>query len=455
MTPREAAIEAFRQARLGVSFHFGLYSALGRGEWVRSIEQIPAAEYRRLAESFQPDLCSMDEWARIVRSSGAKGAVLTAKHHDGFCLWDTEGTDFNSVRTPCRRDLVREFLDAMRKEGLRAGIYYSLVDWSHPDCPRYGDRQHPERHDSAWKNSTHDWPRYVDYMHRQMEELLSWYGPLDQIVLDFSYWDYTGEKWKAAELVEMMRRLQPGAVFNDRLGGRIKQTPLPWAGDYDSPELNVPSRPLVNHLGSRVDFEAWITLNNSWGFVQADREYKCAADVIRTLVNCVSKDGSLLVNLSPDGRGAIPAPAQAIMAEVGQWLALNGESIYGAGASGQPKPEWGRWTQKGSRLFAHFTEQPIGQVPLKGLRGKVRSPKVLSSGTEAFLCEFWNVPVQDFEDPEDIFLSLGRPHQNTHLLPDPRCTTVAMDLLPEEDWNEERRKWDVAKAAMAEWKPFP
>jgi len=178
----------FREARFGMFIHWGLYSIPARGEWVRSSEQMSIEDYQVYFDEFNPTQYNPREWARLAKAAGMKYAVLTAKHHDGFCLWDTQTTDYKATRTPAQRDLVREFLDAFRAEGLKVGLYYSLVDWYHPDYPAYGDRQHPMRNHPAFKDRKHTWNNYVDYMHQQVEELVSDYGKLDIMWFDFSYW---------------------------------------------------------------------------------------------------------------------------------------------------------------------------------------------------------------------------------------------------------------------------
>jgi len=442
-------LDWFLDARFGVSIHWGPYSIPARGEWVRSSEQISPEDYDRYAREFNPDRYDPNEWAALIRASGGKYAVLTAKHHDGFCLWDTATTDFKS-----RTDLIRPFLEAMRAEGLRVGVYFSLLDWHHPDFPHYGDRQHPERFNPKWQGHEHDWDRFLDYSFAQLRELLTQYGKLDQLVLDFSYWNFIGEGWRATELVKMIRELQPGIILNDRLGGDIKGHPKPWVGDYDSPELNVPREPVTNARGERVPFETWITLNNSWGYSASDHHYKSPTDVIRALVNCVSKGGNLLVNLSPDGRGQIPDAAHDILYEVGDWLDLNGESIYGCRDAELPKPEWGRWTACGDRLYAHFLEQPLGHANLPGLRGKVGDARLVATGAEAFLSDFWNFPVQNFDGPEDIFLNWARPTQATFPLPDARDTVVRLRLLTKAEQAKAHTQLENGRRRLDGREPF-
>ena len=442
-----------------MSLHFGLYSVAARGEWVRSVEELTVEEYQRYFETFNPEPGWAVEWARLARQAGARYAVLTTKHHDGFCLFDSGLTDYKATNTPARRDLVREWVDAIRAEGLKVGLYYSLVDWHHPDCPAAGDRQHPLRHkaSSPARDAKCDWSRYVSYLHGQVEELCSNYGRIDSLVFDYSYWDYAGEKWGATELLRKIRSLQPHCLINDRLGNEPrKRIPRPsFAGDYDQTEQNIPREGLRDDAGLPMPWEGWFTLTNSWCFSATDRNWKSPAAIIRALVNCVSKDGNLLLNVSPDARGRVPAEAQQMLAEIGRWLSLNGESIYGAGPSDLPKPEWGRFTQNGGALYAHIFEQVIGNITLEGLRGRVKSGRLLASNSDVIICDFWNPGVQTFDGPDDIFFNFANPTASTYPLPDPQDTVVAFELATEaERAAEVKRLSDLKSRLLADRKPF-
>jgi alpha-L-fucosidase len=448
----------FVEARFGLSLHFGLYSIAGRGEWVRSVERLSVEDYQQYFDTFQPDVGCAREWAKAVRLAGAQYCVLTAKHHDGFCLWDSALTDYKSTNTPARRDIIREYVDALREEGIRVGLYYSLVDWHHPDYPAWGDRQHPLRHapDSQARDEQCQWPRYLEYMHGQVEELLSNYGTIDLLVFDFSYWDFIGEKWGASELMKKIRRLAPNVVINDRMGFEaIKQSPRPdYAGDFDQAEQNIPREAVTNHAGDALPWEAWMTINNCWTFDPHDTDWKSAAALVRALVNCVSKGGNLTLNIGPNARGHLPAAGLQILEEVGQWLALNGESIYGCGASDCTKPEWGRFTQKGDRLYAHLLEPVIGHIALPQLRGRVQNGRVLATGTEATLCSYWNPGIQTFDAPDDIFFNFGKPPQATFPLPDARDTVVRFELTDDQTASKIRKQYDEEFVGATARVPF-
>ena len=432
-----------------MSLHFGLYALAARGEWVQSTEQLSAEECQRYFDSFDPEVGWATEWARLARAGGARYAVLTTKHHDGFCLFDSVLTEYKVTNTPARRDIVREWVDAVRAEGLKVGLYYSLVDWHHPDYPAARDRQHPLRHSSeaSVRDVKCDWSRYVAYLHGQVEELCSNYGRIDSLVFDFSYWDYAGEKWGATELLRKIRALQPHCIVNDRLGNEPrKKIPRPsFGGDYEQTEQNLPREGLRDDAGIPMPWEGWFTLTNSWSFSATDNLWKSPTAIIRALVNCVSKDGNLLLNVSPDARGRIPTRAKDILADVGEWLLLNGDAIYGAGSAPYPKPEWGRFTKKGNVLYAHLFEQVIGNITLPGLRGHVKNARLLGSQADVILCDFWNLQVQTFDGPDDIFFNFAQPTAWTWPLPDPRDTVVAFDLADESERLILRRKLDRAR----------
>ncbi len=220
----EKRVEWYQHDRFGMFIHWGLYAIPARGEWVRSTEEMPEDDYLPFFEEFNPVDYDPSKWAKAAKEAGMKYAVLTAKHHDGFCLFDSKLTDFKSTNTKAGRDLVREYLEAFRAEGLKVGLYYSLLDWHHPDYPHYGDWHHPMRNCEAETNEGRDFERYLAYLHGQVKELCTEYGKLDVMWFDFSYGDMTGEKWHAEELVKMIRTYQPDVIIDNRLevsGGRL------------------------------------------------------------------------------------------------------------------------------------------------------------------------------------------------------------------------------------------
>lgn len=456
--PTPDRLQWWLEARFGMSLHFGLYSIPARGEWVRSTERLSLEAYGRYFEQFDPSPDCCREWARLAKRMGAQYVVLTTKHHDGFCLFDSGLTSYSITATPYRRDLIKDYVEALRAEGLRVGFYYSLVDWQHPDYPAWQDRQHPLRHDPASqaRDAEADWPRYQRYFHGQVEELCRNYGTIDLLVFDFSYWDFVDERWGAAELVQKIRALQPNVIFNDRLSREgIKQAEPPsWVGDFDHAEQDIPKGPVLNAAGQRVPWESWVTLSNSWCHAPYDRDYKQAGDIIRALVNCVSKGGNLMLNVAPDAKGHIDPEAASICAAIGDWLQRNGESIYGCTIADVPKPEWGRFTQRGRQLYAHLLEPVIGHINLPGLRGRVKDARLVASGAEAIICDYWNPGVQTFDDPDDIFVNLGPRIAATYPPPDRMDTVLGFTLTDESERQQllERYRRDFEQAL--ERRPF-
>ncbi len=404
-------VQWFCQSRFGMFIHWGLYAIPARGEWVRSEERLTLAEYQPYLAEFNADQFDAATWAKAAKAAGMQYAVLTAKHHDGFCLFDSALTDYKSSNTPCGRDIVREFLQAFRAEGLRVGLYYSLIDWQHPDYPHYGDLHHPMRDNPAFQTVKHDFNRYLTYMHAQVEELCKNYGKIDLFWFDFSYGDLRGEAWKATELVRMIRSYQPDVLIDNRLevsgegfGSLISREPSAYCGDFVSPEQIIPPQGIVNQAGAAVPWEACVTMNNHWGYTQQDKHFKSSKMLIQKLVECVSKNGNLLCNVGPNARGVIPAESLAILAEVGSWMQRNSASIYGCGAAGLPKHEYGRITAKGNKLYFHFTEAAIGYLPLPGLcLEDIQKIRLLADGSELQPIRNW--VTNNYADV--IFVSFG------------------------------------------------
>ena len=387
----------FREARFGMFIHWGLYSIPARGEWVMSEERIPAEEYRKYFDEFNPTDYDPRAWARAAKDAGMKYVVLTAKHHDGFCLFDTALTDYKSTNTRLGRDLVGEFVEDMRAEGLRVGLYFSLIDWSHPDYPKYADAYHPMRGNEKYRDETVDFSNYLRFMHGQVEELVTNYGKLDILWFDFSYDDMRGEKWEAEKLIRMVRAHQPDVIIDNRLetsgegfGSIVTENPTSFCGDFVSPEQIIPPKGIVNYAGESVPWELCTTVNNHWCYAPRDRLYKTSKMLIRKLVECVSKGGNMLLGVGPDPRGRIDEKSLAVLREIGAWLRDNGESIYGCTGAEVPKPEWGRYTKKGSTVYAHILEPVIGPVGLVGLPAdKVTSIRRLEDGAELKRGESW------------------------------------------------------------------
>lgn len=423
MSTREQRTRWFLQDRFGMFIHWGLYSIPARGEWIRGNERMSYEQYKVYFDEFDASRYNPREWAKAAKAAGQKYAVLTTKHHDGFCLFDSKLTDFKATNTPAGRDLVREYVDAFREEGIAVGLYYSIIDWHHDDYPGYGDKAHPDRDNESAKDKPIDFDRYLTYMHGQVKELLTNYGKIDIMWFDFSYDNMTGEKWKATELIRMIRSIQPDIIIDNRLGGNIRAAePEEYAGDFFSPEQIIPPGGIVDVNGSPVPWEACITLNDNWGYHSTDKNYKSAKQVIRTLVECVSKNGNLLLNVAPDAKGEINRETLDVLHEVGEWLRLNGDSIYGCGAATLQKPEWGRYTQNGSKLYAHVYDRGIGPIYFEGLKGKIKKARLLRDGTELKVETPWMA--EEYSDIEGgAFITLAGAK-----LPDERDTVIELYL---------------------------
>lgn len=422
----------FMDARFGMFIHWGLYAIPACGEWVMSQREMTAKEYDKYFEMFDPQDCRPEEWVRLAKKAGMKYAVLTAKHHDGFCLFDSALTDYKSTNTKAGRDFVREFIDACRKYDIRAGLYFSIIDWRHPDFPKYGDRQHPMRNREEYKGEAIDFDRYLEYMHGQVKELVTNYGKLDILWFDFSYDDMCGEKWRASDLIRMVRTYQPDVIIDNRLegsgenhGSLATDNPLPYSGDFASPEQVIPPEGVRDVNGGLIPWELCATMNNHWGYCNYDKEYKPAEMIIRKLVECTSKGGNMILNIGPDAMGRVPEQSVKILEEVGEWMKKNGESIYGCGISSLPKPEWGRYTQKGNIIYAHVCETPLGALPLYGIGpDMLERAFYLADGSEVRRGEAWNTATFS----ETAFVSFGEDPVFTYPLPDKRDTVLKIKI---------------------------
>lgn len=424
----EARVQWFREARFGMFIHWGLYSIPARGEWVRSDEQMPESEYMPYFDEFNPRDYNPRAWAKAAKEAGMQYVVLTAKHHDGFCLFDSQYTDFKSTNTKLGRDIVRDFVEAVRAEGMRVGLYFTLIDWHHPDYPHYGDRYHPMRNHPECSNENRDFNRYLEYMFNQAREICSNYGKLDLLWFDFSYDHMRGETWKATEFMEMVRSLQPNVIIDNRLevsgegfGSLHDCRPTPYHGDFVTPEKFIPPQGILDVEGNPMLWEVCATMNNNWGFNGTDPFYKPASMLIKKLVECVSKGGNMILNVGPDAQGNIPPQSQAILRDIGRWMHDNAESIYGCGRSELPRPEFGRITQKDKTLYFHMYENTMGPVPLLGLRAEdVAGIRLLSTGHEIPVSTSW----VHSDYPDIVFADLGP----NPVLPDPVDTVLKVML---------------------------
>lgn len=421
----------FRESRFGMFIHWGLYAIPARGEWVRSKETIAFDEYSAYALEFNPRKGGPREWARAARQAGMRYAVMTAKHHDGYCLFESQLTGFTSAAGPSRRDFVGEFVESCRAEGLRVGLYYSLMDWHHPEYPHYGDAHHPMRDDESWRDRQHRVDQYVEYLHGQVRELCSNYGRIDILWFDFSYEEMAGERWRATRLMEMVRALQPEVIVDNRLeasgdsrmssllSGRISA----HAGDFVSPEQIIPPHRVIDRNGDWVPWEACITMNDHWGYCASDRNWKPASLIVRKLVECTSKGGNLLLNVGPDVEGRLPDESLQVLSEIGVWMERNAESIYGCGPVELPKPEWGYYTGNDRNLYAHVFDEQIGPLALPLNPQTVARIRLLRDGSEVRKVSNWATSTWT----DHTFMSLGMDELSHTPLPDRIDTVVVLD----------------------------
>lgn len=385
----------FRHDRFGMFIHWGLYSMPARHEWIKNYECIPEEKYDQYFKYFNPDLYDPKEWACMAKAAGMKYAVFTSKHHEGFCMWDSQFTDYKCTNTPAGRDLLREYVDAFRAEGLRVGFYYSLIDWHHPEFPI--DKNHPRRNDpDAFEQSKgRDMRLYAEYMRNQVTELLTNYGKIDILWFGFSYPQNNGtgdkawmrgkgrEDWESEKLIALARSLQPGIMIDNRAD--IEQ-------DLWTPEQYQPQE-WVRHeeTGELVTWEACQTFSGSWGYHRDEQTWKSPEMLIRLLVNTVSLGGNLLMNVGPTSRGYLDERAQNALKVYADWMKYNSRSIYGCTMAepGLAAPNDCRFTQSedGKRLYVHLFAYPFLHLHLPGLAGKVDYAQFLHDGSEILFTE--------------------------------------------------------------------
>lgn len=421
-------MEWYNDARFGMFIHWGLYSIPARGEWVRSYEEMTKEEYMKYYEEFDPVDYDPRAWARAAKEAGMKYVVLTAKHHDGFCLFDSKYTDFKATNTKCGRDLIAEYVEAVRAEGLKVGLYFTLIDWYHDDYPHYGDQIHPMRNNPEYKNDERHFENYVEYLHNQVREICTNYGKIDVLWFDYSYDDMRGEKWGATKLMEMVRELQPDVIVDNRLECNMEGYGLTsdadrriYDGDFVSPEQIIPPNGIRDAAGNDIPWEACITMNNNWGYHATDHFFKPSSMLIKKLVECVSKGGNMILNVGPDAKGNIPEESMKILREIGAWMKKNHASIYGCGKAGLEKPDYGRITRNGNRLYFHVFENTIGPLPLFGLKKEdIKAIRYAATGAEIPVSDSWIH--RDY--PDIVFANLGP----DPVLPDPVDTVIEVVL---------------------------
>jgi alpha-L-fucosidase len=386
---RAARMKWWTEARFGLFVHWGLYALAARHEWVRSRERLSDAAYARFFDRFDPDLYDPGEWARTARQAGMRYAVITTKHHDGFCLWDSRLTDYKAPRTLCGRDLIRPFVDAMRSEGLRVGFYHSLLDWHHPEYPV--DRFHPLRDDAAFVEASagRDMGKYADYLQGQVEELLTGFGPIDTLFFDYSFPGPDGKgraDWRSERILKRVRELQPDIIVNDRLD--LLELPGGW--DYRTPEQFMPRAGLAVD-GRPVPWETCQTFSGSWGYDRDESTWKSVRQLVVMLIETVSKNGNFILNVGPTGRGTFDGRALDRLRGIGAWMAANGRSIYGCGQAppdlAAPPNTLLTYHPGTGRLYVHVLEWPAGVLNLDGFAGRVEYAQLLHDASELRIME--------------------------------------------------------------------
>ncbi len=349
----------FREAKLGIFIHWGIYAVEGIGEsWSFYNGHISHADYMKQLDGFTAARYDPQQWAHLILNSGARYAVLTSKHHDGVALWHSEATDLNVVsRTPAGRDLLHPFVEALRSAELKVGLYYSLIDWSDPDYPNH------TRTEKRYEDDPERWESFNRSNHAQIQELSRLFQP-DLLWFDGD-WEQSAERWRATEIRSMLLRDNPNLVINSRLQGY---------GDYSTPEQGVPITPPRDPY-----WELCLTMNDSWGYQPDDRNYKSTNQIIRILVDCISMGGNLLLDIGPRADGTICEEQVQILEELGRWTGKHAEAIYGTQAGLPPGHYYGptALSPDHSTLYLYVTHKPIGPLALKGIVNSVENIRVV------------------------------------------------------------------------------
>ncbi|MEA3479737.1 MAG: glycoside hydrolase family 127 protein [Bacteroidota bacterium] len=386
-------------ARFGMFIHWGLYAIpagewkgeTNHAEWIRTTAQIPLEVYDGFVDQFNPVDFDAEQWVQMAKNAGMKYIVITSKHHDGFCLFDSEYTDFDVKSTPFDRDIMKELADACHREGIRICWYHSIMDWHHPD---YLPGRNWEKNRGAKKA---DFDAYVEHMKKQLQELVGNYGDIGVLWFD-GEWEETWSNEYGKEIYQYVRGLQPSIIINNRVGvgrgGSMEglSKGREFAGDFGTPEQQIPPTGLPG-----VDWESCITMNNHWGYNKNDDNWKSTGELIRMLADIASKGGNFLLNVGPTSKGLIPGPSVERLKAIGEWMKLNGEAIYGTQASPFKELEWGRCTQKTengfTKLYLHVFDWPSDQkLIVAGIYNKPVKAWLLADRAQSQL------PVQRHED---------------------------------------------------------
>jgi alpha-L-fucosidase len=370
----------WHDAKFGMFIHFGLYAAHGRHEWAMEMEAIPVAEYQKFTAGFNPAPGTPRKWAQLAKAAGMKYMVLTSKHHEGFCNWDTKLTNYNAMQFGPKRDVIREYVEAARAEGLRVGFYYSLMDWHHPDGARCESDPAARR-------------RFVDYTHGLIRELMTNYGKIDVLWYDVS-WPLDAEGWESEKMNQMVLELQPEIIVNNR-------NLVP--GDFSTPEQSTQA--------TQGDWESCMTMNDSWGYVTGDNNWKSPNKLVQNLVECARDGGNYLLNIGPKADGSVPEPSIRILGEIGQWLEKNGAAIYNTDKCLFLHGDICGFTRKKNTLFTHVYFWPGETVTVGGVTTRVRTAKLLATGKDVLFTQkgrqliFSELPAQAPDTPVTVIMA--------------------------------------------------
>lgn len=376
--PTDGDTSWFVHDRFGMFIHWGLYALPARHEWVKNLEKIDTATYDKYFRHFDPDLYDPALWAQAASGAGMKYFVVTTKHHEGFCLWDSALTDYKATNTPYGKDLLHPMVDAFRGEDMKVGFYHSLIDWHHPDYTV--DDMHPMRDNAAERaaNAGRDLSRYTEYLHGQTRELLTQFGKVDILWYDFSYKDKGKAAWQSEKLIQTIRELQPGIILDDRLD-------LDYGWDIKTPEQFQP-REWVHVNGKPVVWEACQTFSGSWGYHRDEESWKSVDVLVQMLIDSVSKGGNLLLNVGPTGRGEFDARALDRLSGMGEWMKRHSRAIYGCTQAptefATPQDCRLTYNPDKKRLYVHVFAWPYRHLHLDGFGGKIEYAQLLNDASE-------------------------------------------------------------------------
>jgi len=396
---RTRRMQWWHAAKFGMFVHWGLYSVYGHHEWAMELEGIPVAEYEQLAKQFKPKPNAARAWAKLAKQAGQKYMVMTTKHHEGFCNFDTKLTNYSAAKQGPGRDLVAEYVEAARAEGLRVGFYYSLMDWHHPDGARCAT-------DDAARQ------RFVEYTHGLVRELMTNYGKIDILWYDVN-WPLDPKGWEAEKMDEMVFKLQPDIIVNNRHG-------LP--GDFSTPE---------QEIRAEKEGRAWescMTMNDSWGYQRADDNWKSAKNLVHNLVECAQDGGNYLLNIGPKGDGSIPEESVQRLTEVGKWMDKHSATIYETEHSRVNDSAMAGFTRKGNTLYVQVFNWPGSTMAVGGIKAKASAAHLFTTGEKV-----------DFKQEEFRLQFTGLPEK----APEEPITTIAVDFdsepVQDNEWTRRER----------------